>query len=52
MKTLSTGIGFAVGMVVATQAFGAKSTDSSHVVFGITPCDVDRHQCPKFRRGL
>ena len=59
MKTLSTGIGFAVGMVVATEAFAAEyvsagswKTISSRPRSAFPLCDVDRHQCPKFRRGL
>jgi hypothetical protein len=33
MKTLVTGIAFAVGMVLATQAFAAESTDCPHIVW-------------------
>ncbi len=46
MKTLLTGIAFAVGMVLATQAFAAYATDGTdcpHVVLqnGHYVCDID-----------
>jgi hypothetical protein len=33
MKMLSTGIAFAVGMVLATQALAAEVTDCPHIVW-------------------
>jgi hypothetical protein len=33
MKTLLTGIAFAVGMVLATQALAAEVTDCPHIVW-------------------